>query len=496
MNSTYINLGTKLAPKEMISPENIEDNHQTDEFAEFANIANLAIGISKNSSDDLDIEENQGFLFSTPKIPESVYDKLPSLLKLGTNAFKEDRAKDTFLTGALSIISGCLPNVSGVYGGREVFPHLFSFILAPAASGKGAMQSAKELADKYHSETIKKSLEAIKNYERESEHEEENESIDDETPKKPSFKVVFIPANTSTSKIIQHLEQNEGRGIICETEADTLGQTFKNDWGSYSDLLRKAFHHEKISISRKTNNEYFEIEKPQLAVALSGTPKQVFNIISSAEDGLFSRFLFYIFKSESKWIDPSPYGNGINLTEHFKIVSDIVYEITLFLEKNETVVNLSREQWRKLNDAFSGYLEQINTFIGDDAQSVVKRLGLIAYRFCMIFTALRKFDTKNPKKDIECHDDDFESALVLIGIYLKHSIIMYNNLPRQSEQGIFKKGSNNELFFVELPKEFERKEAIVIGKKFNLSERSIDGLLKKCIGKYLEQPKTGSYKKI
>ena len=41
------------------------------------------------------------------------------------------------------------------YGGRTVYPHLFSFILAPAASGKGALQSSKELADKYHEEVLK-----------------------------------------------------------------------------------------------------------------------------------------------------------------------------------------------------------------------------------------------------------------------------------------------------------------------------------------------------
>ena len=42
---------------------------------------------------------------------------------------------------------------------------LFSaFILAPAASGKGALQSSKELADKYHEEVLKNSREQKKEY--------------------------------------------------------------------------------------------------------------------------------------------------------------------------------------------------------------------------------------------------------------------------------------------------------------------------------------------
>ncbi|WP_164975175.1 DUF3987 domain-containing protein [Lutibacter sp. HS1-25] len=457
-------------------------------IADFAKFANVAKGESN-------IEENQNFLLNTPKIPQLVYDNLPSLISEGAKSFEEQRSKDTFLTGALSILSGCLPNVSGEYSGREVFPNLYSFILAPAASGKGSLQSAKELADRYHRETIKNSEDSIRQFKMGLEDFKDNESPDEESPKEPPFEVVYIPANTSNSKMIQHLEDNDGKGIICETEADTLGQAFKNDWGSYSDLLRKAFHHEKISVSRKTNNEYFEIEKPKLSVALSGTPKQVYNIISSAEDGLFSRFLFYTFKTENKWIDPSPYGNHINLTEHFSMLSDKVYEMTMFFENNETVVHLSREQWDKLNKAFSGHLEQINTFVGDDATSVVKRQSLILYRFCMVFSAIRKFENKNTAKDIECLDEDFESALLLINVYLKHSIIMYNNLPKQADQGIFKTGSNNELFFQALPIEFTRKEAVSIGLKFGLSTRSIDTLLKKCVGKYLEQPKVGSYKK-
>jgi len=79
--------------------------------------------------------------------------------------------------------------------------------------------------------------------------------------------------------------------------------------------LRKAFHHERISSSKKTNNEYIEVNEPRLAVALSGTPNQVTGLIATAEDGLFSRFIFYAYKVEQLWRDVSPYANNINLTE-------------------------------------------------------------------------------------------------------------------------------------------------------------------------------------
>jgi hypothetical protein len=86
--------------------------------------------------------------------------------------------------------------------------------------------------------------------------------------------------------MIEHLQNNDGQGIICETEADTMSGAKKQDWGDYSPALQAAFHHEKITLTRKTNNEYIEFNEPRLAVALSGTPAQAPKLIASAEDGL------------------------------------------------------------------------------------------------------------------------------------------------------------------------------------------------------------------
>ena len=479
--------------------------NQSAEFASFANFAKSAkkqtIESVEASSNESTILEEEDYLKSTPIIPQSVYDNLPPILFESCKVFSGEREKDVFLTGALAILSGCLPNVSGLYSGSVVFPSLFSFILAPAASGKGALKFAKALADKYHSNLLEESKEARKIYEEKMaayKMLKAKGKLEDnqEMPIEPKFKVVYIPANTSNAKIIQHLDWNEGKGIICETEADTLGQTFKNDWGSYSDMLRKSFHHEKISVSRKTEGEFVEVNEPQLSVALSGTPKQVFNIIASAEDGLFSRFMFYVFKTEAVWLDPSPKGNPINLTDYFKIQSEKVFKLVEFFERDEMVLQLTEEQWDKFNPIFSSYLEQISTFVSDDAQSIVKRLGIVLFRLCMIFTAIRKFATNDHQKEIYCSDIDFETALTLIKTYLQHSIIMFENLPKQGEQGPFKSGENKMKFFEALPNKFQRKEAVEIAAKFDIGERSVGNFLKSCLGKYLMQPKTGVYEKL
>lgn len=491
-----------LDEKEIKATVSSTYRNQSADFAKYANFANLqSSSIANETGSENSFEEYEDCLKATPTIPQSVYDNLPPILFESCQVFPQARERDVFLTGALAILSGCLPNVSGLYSGSIVYPSLFSFILAPAASGKGALKFAKALADGYHDKTLALSLDDKKQYDEKltaykmlkgKGKLEPNQ----EMPMPPKFKVVYIPANTSNAKIMQHLDWNDGRGIICETEADTLGQTFKNEWGSYSDMLRKSFHHEKISKSIKADGEYIEVNNPQLSVALSGTPKQVFNIITSAEDGLFSRFIFYVFKTEAVWLDPSPKGNPVNLTDYFTTQSKTVLKLVEFYERDEMILYLTDEQWERFNPIFSSFLEQINTFVSEDASSIVKRLGLILYRFCMIFTAIRKFATNDYHKEVNCLDIDFETALTLIQTYIQHSVIMFTNLPKQGEQGPFKSGENKKKFFDALPESFQRKEAIELAKRFNISERSVGNFLKSCLGKYLEQPDYGFYRKI
>ena len=485
----------ELSEKEIKASIRSAFTHHKPEFAKFANSAILQTAEDKPPTED--------YLKNTPSIPETLYRQMPDILQEGAMAFTDHRERDVFLTGALAILSGCLPGVKGVYAGNEVFPNLFSFAIAPAASGKGALKFAKMLADEYHSFVLSASREAELQFNQEmSEHKQKlhskkkTDTSMEELPVKPSFKVVYIPANTSYAKILWHLEQNEGTGIICETEADTLGNVFKQEWGSYSDMLRKSFHHERLSSSRKGNNEFTEVNAPSLSIALSGTPNQVTGLISSSEDGLFSRFMFYAFKVEQQWKDVSPNANNINLTEHFKNLSLTVFKMVLFLQREETIVELTTSQWQQLNQSCQTWLNEVTMFTAEEAASIVKRLGLILYRMAMLFTALRKFENGEAATTLICTDEDFTTALHLAKIYLQHSILMFNNLPKQGETTQFKTGDSKRKFFDALPQEFTRQQAVEAGKRYTLAARTVDDLLHNATGKALEKLKAGHYRKI
>lgn len=474
-------------------------NHHATEFAKFANSAKQPRPTSQQSHD----HPEQDYLKTTPLIPVELYCQMPDLIRDGAEVFSQLRERDVFLTGALSILSGCLPGVKGVYDGQEVFPNLYSFALAPAASGKGALKFAKMLADAYHQSVVESSRDAEARYKQElAEHKarqysrKKGDTTVVESPQQPAFQVVFIPANTSYAKILSHLEQNEGFGIICETEADTMGNVFKQDWGGYSDMLRKAFHHERMSSSRKANNEYIEVNSPRLSVALTGTPAQVTGLIASSEDGLFSRFLFYAFKVEQKWKDVSPFAHSVNLTSHFKNLSERVFEMVRFFQTEETVIELTVGQWQQLNATCETWLHDVTMFTAEEAASIVKRLGLIIYRIAMLFTALRKFENSESAPAMTCTDTDFSTALRLAEIYLQHALLMFSNLPGQSADTHFRGSDNKRKFFTALPDEFTRQQAVAIGSQFSMSARSVDGFLRNLLDSHLEQPKTGHYRKM
>lgn len=468
--------------------------HHSTEFAKFANVANL-----QNTDGENDIEED--FLKNTPVIPDEVYDTLPDILREGALAFTDKRKRDVFFSGAIAILSGCLPKVTGVYAQERVYPHLYTFIIAPAASGKGVLKNAKRLADKYHQKVVEESRSAQKKHELEmldyknKQHQVKKGEPLPEKPEQPPFKIVFIPANCSQARIIEHLQANDGQGIICETEADTMSSTKKQDWGDYSSIMRGAFHHEKISVSRKTNNEFIEVNEPRLAITITGTPAQAPKLIASAEDGLFSRFMFYAYKNEIEWQDPSPQNKGIIYNDHFDKLADVLMQSIDFLEHSPTEILLSADQWDSLNSTFRSRLSDVTIFTGEDAASIVFRLGLITFRLCMIFSAMRKVENAEMSDVMYCTQADFNNALMITQTYLQHNILMFNNLPKQNDRMEFLSGDGKRKLFDALPEEFSRKEAVETGKKFSLGTRTIDEMLKTSIGKNLTKIKSGTYLK-
>jgi hypothetical protein len=455
------------------------------------------------------VESYDDHLRNTPFIPDVVISRLPDLLQRGCSPFQK-RERDVFLTGALTILSGCFDNVFGQYDGFTVRANIYSLLVAGAANGKGSLRCAKDLANTYHSLLLDQNKvakaayqEALKGY-----HQKEKEEGDDNSkPEPPPFLQLLIPADSSAASLKETMRDTQGKGIICETEADTLADTLAQDWGNYSDLLRKAFHHEDLSFKRKTGREkgeqeYVQISNPCLSVALSGTYGQLLKLIPSAENGLFSRFIYYAFKTEAEWRDVSPHSGRPNLNDYFKNLSDEVCKMIGFFEKEEPFeFSLKYGHWVKLNQTFAPWLKQVGVLVSQDATSVIKRLGLITFRIAMILSILRSyqkgvFQVPIQCKDapIECEDIDFDSALRLAETYKEHALIIFGKLPKANKARL---DEFQLRYYNALPEMFKREQAEQIAAVLKIASRSVNNYLNRFIeGKLLEKEKHGHYKKL
>src|SRR5690606_30688641 len=226
--------------------------------------------------------------------------------------------------------------------GKKVRPNLYLFISAQASAGKGRLVHCRQLVTPIHKMLRQQAKMLKQQFEIEMAEfnaSKKNKDTSAEKPDKPKEKMLFIPANNSTTGVFQLLADNDGRGLIFETEGDTLAQAFKSDYGNYSDGFRKAFHHETISYYRRTDREYVDIESPCLSTVLSGTPGQIASLIPSAENGLFSRFIFYFMNVQPVWKDVFASSAAKGLDDYFNNLGQE------FLELYNTLLSTSEMEF-------------------------------------------------------------------------------------------------------------------------------------------------------
>lgn len=227
--------------------------------------------------------------------PKNLYNRLPEPLKELFEPIHNPYERDILLLGALTVLSGCMPNVIGLYDRKWVSPNLYTFIEAPAGSGKGVLSWTRLVGMEIHKMLLEETRVAKQQFDELRKEKIKQKDQDVSSLKEPPYKLLFIPANNSASSVVQTLSENDGAGILFSTEADTLANALAQDWGNFSDVLRAAFHHEPVEMQRRQNREHFSVEHPRLSVLLTGTRGQVFRLIPSTENGLFSRFMFYSF---------------------------------------------------------------------------------------------------------------------------------------------------------------------------------------------------------
>lgn len=429
---------------------------------------------SKSPSGDLGVNDS----VDLPNIPESVFPALPDFLQKVIEVADSTEERDILLLGALASISACLPNVYGIYDGKKVYPNLYLFITAQASAGKGRLVHCKQLVKPVHIELREQARLLKLQYENELREYNAVKGKDNSTekPAKPPEKMLFIPANNSTTGVFQLLSDNDGKGLIFETEGDTLAQAFKTDYGNYSDGFRKAYHHETISYYRRTDREYVDIENPCLSTVLSGTPKQVSTLIPNAENGLFSRFIFYFMNIKPVWKNVFASNSDHSLDEYFDNLGREFLQLYKALNANQPIqFCLTPEQQEQFNTFFTQVQEKYLSLQGMDYMATIRRLGLIAFRIAMVLSVLHVLDTGDLSDKNVCSDDDFQSTISMISILVKHSSHVYSELPE--DKSPVKPKNRKEQFLDKLPLKFNRQNYLDLARSLSIPEKTAEGYI-------------------
>lgn len=413
-----------------------------------------------------------------PTFPKSLYPELPEFLQNIIAVATSDEEKDILLLGSLTAISACLPKVYGIYDGKKVFANLFLFITAQASAGKGRLVHCRQLVNPIHKELREEAKLHKQHYELELAEYNTKKGKEEgiEKPSKPPEKMLFIPANNSSTGAYQLLGDSDGRGLIFETEGDTLAHAFKSDYGNYSDGFRKAFHHETISYYRRTDREFVDIESPCLSTVLSGTPKQVSALIPSAENGLFSRFIFYFMNVKPVWKNVFANTTDNGLDDYFENLGNQFYELYKLLKNNgEFQFYLTADQQEQFNQFFSEIQEKYLNLQGLDYMATIRRLGLIAFRLCMLLSALRIMETGDLSGNIICEERDFNTTLEMIKVLIIHSSKVFSELPEEEQKPTRK--NRKEKFLYALPKNFNRQKYLEIAKSLKIPAKTAEGYI-------------------
>jgi hypothetical protein len=417
-----------------------------------------------------------------PTLPDEVFNSIPLFLQRITNVAQSKEERDILLLGSLVTLSVAFPKITGKYGDNPVHTNLFIFITAKASAGKGVLIHCRRLVEPIHQALREEAKQLKQKYEIDmlDYNANKGKEANTEKPQKPPQKMLFIPANNSATGFLELLGDSNSRGLIFETEGDTLAKAFKSDYGDFSDGFRNAFQHEPISYYRRTDKEFVEIQRPCLSAMLSGTPKQIQTLIPSPENGLFSRFMFYVMNMKMVWKDVFASNTEDGLDNHFATLGNEFLSLyQMLMSSPEIQFSLTKEQQAKFNQFFA---EKQNLYVAiqeEDIVGTVRRLGLTAFRMMMVFTALRIMEDGEITNQLICSDTDFENTLNLIETLLKHSSYVFNQIAEQTYQPKPKK--RKEQFLEQLTYEFNRQSYVAIAQSLGIPDKTAQGYIKNFI---------------
>ncbi|WP_294558977.1 DUF3987 domain-containing protein [uncultured Bacteroides sp.] len=440
-----------------------------------------------------------------PTFPEADW---PEILLLIMSYVNSPIQRDVMLLGALTAFGASMERyVRCPYAGKLQSPCLQSFIVAPSASGKGILSLIRLLIEPIHDDIRQQVAKAMDAYKKEKAAYDimGKERSKVEAPQMPQNRMFLISGNNTGTGILQNIMDANGTGLICETEADTISAAIGSEYGHWSDTLRKAFDHDRLSYNRRTDQEYREIKKSFLSVLLSGTPAQVKPLIPSTENGLFSRQLFYYMHGIRIWINQFESGE----TDLEAVFTDIglvwKQKLDLLKEHGLHTLRLTDEQKKEFNDLFSDLFFRSGLANDNEMSSSIARLAVNTCRIMAEVAILRALESDCPyssgqlltpdkeitadnikdgiitRWDVTITAEDFKAVLGLVTPLYRHATHILSFLP--STEVSRRGNADRDALFEILGDEFTRTQVLEQAALMKIKPNTALGWLNRLIKK-------------
>jgi hypothetical protein len=437
-------------------------------------------------------------LSQTPVIPRMFYAALHPELSAACEALREGYERDVFVMGLLPCLTAAMPNIRTKYARRWRSLALMIAIGASAGSGKGTMSLAAETI-----RPIDESLRERSEYER-----AEWEMIDPKERKTepcPPFRRLRIGADSSLRAITDALADNEERGLIFETEIKVLAAALKQDWGDFKGLLLKAAEQEPYERERKEDGPAY-LRAPEIAAALSGTPRSFRKWMEDAEDGLFSRFLFYYFEAAPVWYSQFEDDSDEALESALAIIGETLQRMFNALtsrapdERGKPTpfyLNVEPEARRYVDRNFAALLSHVDENERPELYASVKRGAFQAVRIAGALAAYRlaaEGADLSTAKTYSPNLDEVRAAVSLMRCLISHAAHLADSFAPDPAETL--ESEERRRYYDALPGAFETAEALEIGKQMGMHPRKAERALSAYVRKnILTRESRGVYRK-
>jgi hypothetical protein len=445
--------------------------------------------------DLLQISKAQEYLEQNIK-QASIIRQLPKTIYRCVELMETDDEKMMAMYSAITVTGALMPNVWFNYDNKRTYVQIMVVIVYPPASGKGKVALFNVLMKKINAEQRESNNKLLRNYNAKMKAYYKSVKNNDyaDIPEKPTLKLITIPGNVSSAKLIEQLAENNGQmsALTIETEIDGFTNMLKSQFGSDNGMIhRKLFHNENISIMRKNNNEHLEAINPKMAILLTGTPVQISSLFRNNRDGLNSRFTVVSGEGSLNWKNVQPCDSCIPLDIEFENIGKTYYAIYHHFKDRSIEIKFSDEQWTVCNELGDNLLKRC-VKESDEFAGIAKRHINMLARIASTLTMLRYFEENQTQDVVYCSAIDFKTAIWLINQSFEAAINMFIHLPGEP-----KSDDRSDEFFELIPEQFKRKEISPLKDDLGVSDKWIDRMLVKLVNQgRLLKLSHGKYEKV